>query len=370
MQLTLHVTNQCNLNCKYCFVKRGPERMSQEVAFAAVKLGMVDKNTSGLLFYGGEPLLEKELIYDVVNFSKRIKKKAKHNFYYKITTNGVLLDKKFIKFANKANMTIGLSCDGPAQDNCRSSSDGAGSLVALEEKIALLLKHQPYAMGLSVVDPSTIDKASEIVKYLYEKGFKYIHMGVNYSKTANWTKELLQDLEREYNKIAEMYINWTRAENKFYFSSFDMKIQSHLKGRKYNKDRARMNKNQPSVAPDGKIYAMSKHLNNPVFEIGDVFSGIDKEKHRTIYKRGATPAEPCRNCAIKSRCNYAYDNLDSDGTDIVDDVTPVQCVHERLLTPIADNVAQTLFKEQNALFIQKHYNDLYPLMSLLEDNAL
>jgi len=369
MQLTLHVTNQCNLSCKYCFVKRGPERMTRKVAFAAVKMGMGDKNTSGLLFYGGEPLLEKELIYDVVAYAKKITKKTGHIFYYKITTNGVLLDEDFIRFANEANMSIGLSCDGPAQDYCRSSNDGIGALADLEKKISLLLTHQPYAMGLSVIDPTTVDKATEVVKYLFEKGFRYIHMGVNYSKTVAWTKERLLILRDEYNKIAKMYIDWTRAENKFYFSSFDMKILSHLKGEKYNIDRSLMNMNQPSVAPDGKIYTVSKHLNNPIFEIGDVISGIDKKKHKAIYERGAIPAKPCQKCAIKSRCNYAYDNLCSDEQIIVDDITPVQCVHERLITPIADYVAQTLIKEQNAMFIQKHYNDLYPIMSLIEDSG-
>jgi len=344
--------------------------MPREVAFAAAKLGMEDKNTSGLLFYGGEPLLEKELIYDAIDYTKGIGKETGHTFYYKITTNGTLLDEEFLKFANDANMTIGLSCDGPAQDNCRSSHDGTGSLAALEEKIPLLLKHQPYAMGLSVIGPPTVDKAGEIVKYLFEKGFRYIHMGVDYSNSAPWTKERLLVLQSEYNKIAEMYINWTRGENKFYFSSFDMKILSHLKGEKYNIDRARMNMNQPSVAPDGTIYAMSKHLNNPIFAIGDVFTGIDKKKHKAIFERGAIPAKPCRKCAIISRCNYAYDNVGNDGLAIVDDVTPIQCVHERLITPIADYVAQTLFKEGNAMFTQKHYNEMYPVMSLLEDSGL
>jgi len=344
--------------------------MSQEVAYAAVKLGMDNKNTSGLLFYGGEPLLERQLIYDVVNYTKDIRKKTGHTFYYKVTTNGTLIDEEFLKFANDANMTIGFSCDGPAQDDCRSFHDGTGSLAALEEKIPLLLAHQPYAIGMSVVDPSTVEKAAEVVEYLYKKGFRYIHMGVNYSKVAPWTKERLLTLANEYNKIAQMYINWTRAEEKIYFSSFDMKILSHLKGEKYNIDRSKMNMNQPSVAPNGKIYPMSKHLNNPVFEIGDVFSGIDKEKQKAIYEKGAVPAEPCRKCAIKSRCNYAYDNLGNNGLTIVDDVTAVQCSHERLITPIADYVAQTLFKQQNAMFIQKHYNDLYPVMSLLEDSGL
>ena len=341
--------------------------MSREVAFAAIKLGMKNTDTTGILFYGGEPLLERQLIYDVVDYTKSIKKKAGHTFYYKMTTNGTLVDEEFLKFAKGANLTIGFSCDGTAQDDCRKFHDGTGSLNVLEPKIPLLLKYQPYAIGMSVVDPATLDKSSEIVRFLFNKGFRYIHMGVNYCKTAPWTKERFSVLEREYKKIAEMYINWTRAEEKFYFSSFDMKILSHLKSDKYNTDRARMGINQPSVAPTGKIYSSSKHLNNPIFEIGDVFSGINAKKHNAIFKRGAIPAEPCQKCAIKSRCNYAYDNLSNDGSKIIDDVSPIQCTHERLLTPIADYVAETLYKEQNALFLHKHYNDLYPFMSLVED---
>jgi len=341
--------------------------MSREVAIAAVKLGMKNNDTSGILFYGGEPLLEKELIYDVVKHTKEIRKKTGHTFYYKITTNGTLLDEEFLKFTAKANLTIGFSCDGPAQDDCRRFPDGSGSFAVLEEKIPLLLKYQPYAVGMSVVDPATIDKAAAIIAYLYGKGFRYIHMGVNYCKTAPWTIERFSTFENEYKKIAEMYINWIRAEEKIYFSPFDMKILSHLKGDTYNIDRGRMNMNQPAVAPDGKIYTMSKHLNNPVFAIGNVFSGIDVAKHKEIFARGAIPAEPCRKCAIKSRCNYAYDNLNNEGPNIIDDVTPVQCTHERLITPIADYVAQTLYKEKNAMFLHKHYNDLYPLMSLAED---
>ena len=370
MQLTLHLTNQCNLRCKYCFVELGPERMSRDVAFAAVKLGMSDDSKmSGLLFYGGEPLLERQLIYDVVDYTQAIRSKTGHAFYYKMTTNGTLLDEEFLKFAEKVNLTIGFSCDGLAQDDCRLFPDGSGSFAVIEEKIPLLLKYQPYAVGMSVVDPSTVHRASEIVGFLFDKGFRYIHVGVNYCRTAPWTREKLDILESEYKKIAEMYIKWTKAEEKFYISSFDMKILSHLKGEKYNVDRSKMAVNQPSVAPDGKIYSASRYLGDSNFQIGDVFSGIDKEKQKMISEKGAIPLDACAKCAINTRCNYAYDNLQCVNGKYVSDVSPVQCAHERMITPIADYVAETLYKENSAMFIHKHYNDLYPIMSLVEDKS-
>ncbi|MCL2856580.1 MAG: radical SAM/SPASM domain-containing protein [Oscillospiraceae bacterium] len=343
--------------------------MSREVAFAAVKLGMENKSSSGLLFYGGEPLLEKQLIYDIVDHTKAIKKKTDHTFYYKMTTNGTLLDEEFLKFSRDVNLTIGFSHDGPMQDKCRLSPDGKGTFSLLEEKIPLLLKYQPYAVGMSVMDPSTVHSGAEIVKFLFDKGFRYIHLSLNYSKTAPWTKELLCVLEREYNKLAQMYLEWTKAEKKFYLSPFDMKILSHLKGEKYNTDRLRMAQNQPSVTPDGKIYYSSKYLGDPAFIIGDVFSGIDPEKQKNIYEKGAVPANPCQACAIRTRCNYAYDSLISQEGGIVTEVSPMQCANEQIITPIADYVAEKLYKERNALFMHKHYNELYPVMSLVEDRC-
>ena len=369
MQLTLHLTNQCNLVCKYCFVELGPERMSREVAFAAMKLGMKNASTSGLLFYGGEPLLERQLIYDIVDYAKSIKKKTGHSFYYKMTTNGVLLDEEFLKFSQDINLSIGFSHDGPAQDSCRVFPDGRGSFDVLEDKIPLLLKYQPYAAGMCVIDTSAVHNAAEIVRFLFDSGFRYITCNINYSKTAPWEEKHLSILENEYRKMAEMYLKWTRAEEKFYLSPFDIKILSHLKGEKYNIDRGRFAMNQPSVAPDGKIYSLSKHLGDPAFEIGDVFSGIDSEKHKAIFEKGLVPFEPCQKCAILTRCNYAYDNLSYDGTEYVSDISPVQCANERVLTPIVDEVAKKLYDERNALFMHKHYNELYPVMSYVEDRT-
>ena len=65
-----------------------------------------------------------------------------------------LLDEEFLMFSKDINLTIGFSHDGPVQDSCRYFPDGSGSFVLLEDKIPLLLKYQPYAVGMSVMDPS------------------------------------------------------------------------------------------------------------------------------------------------------------------------------------------------------------------------
>jgi uncharacterized protein len=192
-------------------------------------------------------------------------------------------------------------------------------------------------------------------------------MNLNYCRTAPWDDEKLEILRGEYKKIADLYVKWTKAEEKIYLSPIDTKILSHLKGEKYHIDRRLMGKNQPSIAPDGKIYTGSIHLNNPAFEIGNVFDGIDEEKQNFLYEKGGELCEPCKECAIVTRCNYAYGNMIYDGEKIIPDIAPLQCVHEQIITPIADAAAENLFKARNALFIHKHYNEMYPIMSLIED---
>ena len=346
--------------------------MSREVAFAAVRLGMEDAKTTGILFYGGEPLLERQLIYDTVRYTQEINEKTGHIFYYKVTTNGTLLDEEFLKFSQEANMSIGFSCDGPAQDDCRRFHSGKGSFDVLEEKIPLLLKYQPYAVGMSVVDTSTVHKAAEIVAFLHEKGFRYVTLNLNYDNAAPWTERHLSILEGEYRKMAKMYVKWTKAEEKFYLSPFDRKIVSHLKGDKYHEDNRMLSREQPSVAPDGTIYPRSRYVDNPVYSIGHVFTGIDPVKRDMIEGKGAVPLPVCLECAIRTRCNYVYDSLNREATSVagfVPDISPVQCAHEQLLTPIVDDAAKALYRERSAMFMHKHYNELYPVLSLVEDNG-
>ena len=368
MHLTLHLTNQCNLKCKYCFVPHNEKRMTLEIAMKAIQLAMKDGKPTGILFYGGEPLLERELIENIIQETQKIKEETGHHFIYKMTTNGTLLDEEFLELSKAVNLTIGLSHDGYAQDDNRLFADGKGSFQVLEEKIDLLLKYQPYAGGLSVVDPSTVAKAAQTVQFLYDKGFKYISVGMNYDRIAPWTNERMMILVEEYQKMAQMYAQWMREEEKIYLSTFDMKILSHLKGENYGKDRRLQAKNQITVGADGLLYSGSKYLEQPEFEIGDVFTGLDEKRREQMFEMGAEPLEICKKCKIRTRCNYVYDNTRLVDGVMCKDISPVQCAHERLVTPIVDQMAEGLYKEKNPLFLHKHYNDMYTVISLFEDS--
>ena len=369
MHLTLHITNKCNLRCRYCYVARGADTMARETAFAAVDLAARENKPCGLIFFGGEPLIERALIYEIVGYSQKIRKETGQIFYYKITTNGVLLDEEFLKFSRDINMMIGFSHDGAAQNDCRVFPDGTGTADILEDKIPVLLQYQPYAVAMCTVCPGTAHKLAASVEWLIEKGFRYVTVSPNYDKSAGWDKKTLAALELEYKKLAGLYIKWTKSGMKFYLSCFEMKILSHLRGEKYCEDRCQLGKKQISVAPGGKLYPCVQFVGDAEFEMGDVFSGVDAAKRKIIEQKGAAVPEECEACAVNKRCNHTCGCLNRQATGSVSGISPVQCAHERMLLPIADSIAARLYKDRDLFFIHKHYNEFYPVLSLIEDKT-
>jgi radical SAM additional 4Fe4S-binding domain len=344
--------------------------MDIETARKTVDLASKTKNKSiGIIFFGGEPLLCKDLIYETMEYCKWKEKQEDCSFYYKITTNGLLLDDEFMKISLKDNIFIALSHDGieRAHDKNRVDINGRGTFSILSEKISLLLTHRPYAPVLMVVNPDTACYFYESVLYLYEKGFRYIIPSLNYA--GNWTEREMKVLKNQYEKLSKFYYERCLKEDKFYFSPFEVKISSHVNKESYCHERCELGKKQISVAPNGLLFPCVQFVGDENYSIGNVASGIDKDRQNKIYDLNEEEKESCKQCAIRARCNHYCGCMNKQTTGSLNKVSPVQCSHERILLPIVDNMAERLFKKRNAMFIQKHYNEMYPLISLIEDKS-
>jgi len=107
MHLKLHLTEDCNIRCKYCYIDHKPKTMSKETAFAAIDLALQsDQKYPGVAFFGGEPLLCKELIKEMVGYAKE--KEPNRKLMFKLATNGLLLDEQFLSFAKENGIFIAL----------------------------------------------------------------------------------------------------------------------------------------------------------------------------------------------------------------------------------------------------------------------
>ena len=110
MHLTLHLTRACNLRCTYCYAppQDGPG-MSEAVGRQALELGarLNTAGSCGIVFFGGEPLLRKDLIRALVAVRPRHGAARAGRFHFKVTTNGSLLDEEFLEFAMRERRARG-----------------------------------------------------------------------------------------------------------------------------------------------------------------------------------------------------------------------------------------------------------------------
>ena len=161
-------------------------------------------------------------------------------------------------------------------------------------------------------------------------------------------------------------------ERKIWFSPFEVKLASHIHGACYAQERCELGRRQLSVGPDGRVFPCVQFVQDgrdDTFVMGDVTGGLDPERQARVAALAEREHEPCARCALAPRCNHTCGCLNWQATGRVDRVSPTLCAHERLLLPIVDALGERLWKRRNSFFVQKHYNAVFPLLSLIEDEA-
>ena len=372
MHVTLHLTGRCNFRCRYCYAAPHSDGdMIAEVARRAVDLAVATCSREqpdrpiGIIFFGGEPLLRRDLIVDTIRYCRTLPAQV----YFKVTTNGALLDESFLAADPTSDIFVALSHDGipVAHDLHRIDAAGQPTFARLRPTIDLLLRYKPYAPAMLVVTPETVEHYANSVQYLYERGFRYLICSLDYG--TEWTDRQVKELRRQYDTLARWYETETLREQKFYFSPFDVKISSHVFPGSCRAERCELGRRQISVAPDGGLFPCVQFVGDARFAIGDVWSGIDEPRRQALFERNAVEKESCRDCAIRDRCNHYCGCLNRQATGTIDTVSPMLCAHERMTLDAADRVATRLFQRRAPMFVQKQYNELFPIVSMAEDQS-
>ena len=379
MHLTLHLTARCNFRCRYCYAApHAGGDMTSEIAQAAVRLVAEScrredpEQAVGVIFFGGEPLLKRGLIAETVLYCRALGARTGQSFYFKMTTNGALLDERFLATDPTSEIFVALSHDGvpAAHDAGRVDADGQGTFDRLRPAIDLLLRHKPYAPALLVTTPETVRHYADSVVYLFDRGFRYLICSLNYG--VPWPPEAMAELKRQYDRLSLWYERQTRAEEKFYFSPFDVKIASHVFPGSCRRERCELGRRQISVSPNGRLYPCVQFVGDgsgTEYSIGDVWQGVDENRREALYQRNAREKTSCEHCAIRERCNRFCGCLNRQATGSIEKVSPVLCAHEQIALAAADSVAENLFRRRVPMFIQRQYNQLFPLVSLAEDQS-
>lgn len=180
MEYIFYLTNSCNLNCKYCYEKN---KINKVINFNVIEKLLKERvnsreRSTTVSFFGGEPLLEKQLIYDTVNLGNNITKNSKHKFNYSLTTNGTLIDDEFIKFCKKNNITVGISIDGNAESHNlnRTSIANKESFDDVVKNSKKCIESNLNCMALPVVCLNNVKNLANNINFLVNLGFKKYYL--------------------------------------------------------------------------------------------------------------------------------------------------------------------------------------------------
>lgn len=352
MNFTLHLTEACNMDCSYCVHEKRQISMPEKVMIAACDLAFSKGTTAGLCFFGGEPLLEKELIYKALDYCKVKEKTTGKRFKCKMTTNGTLLDEEFIMRAKSCGMEIGMSFDGSVQDICRRYADGRGTFADMERKAKILLEELPMSYAMLTIAPQAVDRYAESIQYLHSLGFHRVTGTIAYGRRVNWSEKHLKEMEIQLRKIAEFYSGLFIKGERFYFSPFDSKIKDCITDTNPS-EHCHLGLRQMPVAVDGKLYPCTQFIGDEDYCLGDVFTGIDISKQAELISRASEPKE-CRECDLNRRCTNSCGCMNRLETGSENTVSSLQCTYERMLISICDEMAERLYEQYPVLFKNRY----------------
>ena len=346
--------------------------MTLETALAAIDVAERSAGQPGeavhVIFFGGEPLLRRSLIEQVVaTCSQRVDAPRPH---FQLVTNGTLCDMAFVAFAARHGISISLSLDGTreAHDLHRKTPQGEGTWERVIAAIPLLLASNPYLHAQMVLSPSTAHLVDASVSAVYAQGIRHVSTALDYG--ANWDRGALERLGGAYRRLAKAYETWTRRGDRFYLSCFDARIRTRVRGPCEPSERCTPGLSQLSVAPSGTLYPCVQFVGDDARRehvIGHVNTGIDPTAVAHFRERSERDKPACDGCALEGRCmNWcACANWASTGS--VELVSPILCEHERMLMPIVDDLGARLFRVRSSMFLDKHYNAAFPIMSVIRD---
>jgi uncharacterized protein len=320
-------------------------------------------------FFGGEPLLELDLIQDVVAYSRE---RYGRRVRFRMSTNGTLLTREIISYLRENDVFFVLSVDGSKEqhDRCRTFASGRGSYDAALRRLEDVFDFNPYTLAVSVVVPETVAHVAEGVQSLFDRGFRYVVQTLDYS--APWTGESLEGLEREYARLSAYYFAELKRGAKIYYSPFDERIKTWAQKPYEKGDLCDLANSQIAVAASGHIYPCVQFIGADKMAdreraIGDVFAGFDESRRRDYVEQNYADKTPCTACALDGRCATYCGCVNWRATGSLSCVPPIICEHERMLMPIVDRLANRLWKKRVPLFRTKFYDPTFAISSYIED---
>lgn len=324
--MCLNIAHDCNLRCKYCFAStgdfgKGRKLMSFEtgknaIDFLLEKSG--ERQNLELDFFGGEPLMNFDVVKQIVEYARSRETEYGKKFRFTITTNGLLLDDDKIDFINREMSNVVLSIDGRKEVNdfMRVRVDGTGCydkiLPAFKKLVDGRGDKEYYVRG--TFTNHNLDFADDVFA-LYDAGFDQISIEpvVGDSDEYALTEKDLPDVFNEYERLAKRIIENEKKGKKFNFFHFMIDLDQgpcaikRLRGCGCGNDYV-------AITPDGDIFPCHQFVGIDEYKMGNIDEGtFNKEMKQDFAKAHIYTKPECKKCWAKFYCsggcnanNYQY----------------------------------------------------------------
>lgn len=363
---TLCLTHDCTLRCNYCYAGRKYRHaMSHETARRAIDICIDEaerlRQGLDLSFFGGEPLMEWELLQWCYEYLESQAHRLIVRPRYGITTNGTLLTPKRLEWLAERDFLIGISVDGsPAMHNTnRCYADGSGSHSAVARAVALINEHPTVrSKAICVVSPNTVHLLAEGVQWLSSHFRREIGLNIDY--WSNWTDEQFEILCKQYARVAELVLDSYRMDTPIRLSNLEHKILSHIHAHADNKDcvKCSIGEREIGVSVDGNFFPCSRLIgigDEPELNFGNVHDGINRARQNYIIATRGNTTPECKLCEFRARCLDSCGCTNHAASGYINRVSPFLCCSEKLFIETADTLAETLYAEQNPAFLKLFY---------------
>ena len=315
--LCLHIAHTCNLNCSYCFASQGKyngERavMSFEVGKQALDFLIANSGTRHNLevdFFGGEPLMNWQVVKDLVLYARSIEKQHNKNFRFTLTTNGILIDDDVIDFCNKEMSNVVLSLDGRKEVHDRYRVDYAGNgswerVVPKFQKLVAARGGENYYMRgtFTHANPDFLND----IKCMLDLGFTELSMEPVVCPKDDpeaLTPEDIKIIKDQYDQLAEL-MRQRRKEGRpftFYHYMIDLKggpcIYKRISG-------CGSGTEYMAVTPWGDLYPCHQFVGDESYKLGDIWNGVSNHERQEEFRSCNVYARPeCADCWAKLWCS-------------------------------------------------------------------
>ncbi|WP_320928427.1 thioether cross-link-forming SCIFF peptide maturase [Hungatella sp.] len=315
--LCLHIAHDCNLACQYCFAEEGEYHgrralMSFEVGKKALDFLIANSGNRRNLevdFFGGEPLMNWEVVKQLVEYGRSKEKEYNKNFRFTMTTNGVLLNDEIMDYCNREMSNVVLSLDGRKEvnDKMRPFRGGKGSfdlIVPKFQKFAEMRGDRDYYVR-GTFTRHNLDFSKDVTEFA-DLGFHSMSIEPVVAKPEEEyaiREEDLPQIMEEYDHLAEEYIRRKKEGRGFNFFHFNIDLNQgpcvakRLSG-------CGSGTEYLAVTPWGDLYPCHQFVGQEEFLLGNVDTGVTNERIRDEFKLCNVYAkDKCRNCFARFYCS-------------------------------------------------------------------